>query len=226
MSAVLGTPLSRDFCGRPAAPVRILHLGLGGFVRAHAAWYTEHAPDADRWGIAAFSNSNTAIADRLTAQNGLYTLVVRAADGDHREVIGSLAAAHRGGDHAAWLAYWRRPELAVVTLTVTEAGYTCTADGRLDTELPSVQADIAALRADPEAPVHTAAARLLAGLAARTRSGGGPVAIVPCDNLPGNGRVTARVVRELAEAIGMAPLRAAADHASYVTSVVDRITPY
>ena len=41
--------------GRPPAPVRILHLGLGNFVRAHLAWYTEHAPDAADWGIAAFT---------------------------------------------------------------------------------------------------------------------------------------------------------------------------
>ena len=40
--------------GRPAAPVRIAHLGLGNFFRAHQAWYTEHAPDAADWGIAAF----------------------------------------------------------------------------------------------------------------------------------------------------------------------------
>ena len=41
--------------GRPAAPVRIVHLGLGNFFRAHQAWYTEHAPDAAEWGIAAFT---------------------------------------------------------------------------------------------------------------------------------------------------------------------------
>ena len=29
-----------------AAPVRIVHLGVGNFYRAHAAWYTHHAPDA------------------------------------------------------------------------------------------------------------------------------------------------------------------------------------
>ena len=32
--------LSRASDGRPAAPVRIVHLGLGNFFRAHQAWYT------------------------------------------------------------------------------------------------------------------------------------------------------------------------------------------
>ncbi len=32
--------------GRAAAPVRLVHLGLGNFFRAHQAWYTEHARTA------------------------------------------------------------------------------------------------------------------------------------------------------------------------------------
>ncbi|MEV0612566.1 mannitol dehydrogenase family protein [Nonomuraea sp. NPDC050404] len=202
-------PLNRAADGRPAAPVRMLHLGLGGFFRAHQAWYTEHAPDAARWGIAAFTGRSTDVVARMSAQDCLYTLVTRGSDGDSFEVIGSVAAVHAGGDHSDWLAYWRRPELAVVTLTVTEAAYT------------KPGADLAALRADPEAPVRSVAGRLAAGLAARRRAGGGPVAIVPCDNLPGNGEVAARMVGELAGAAGLRT-----SDASYVTTMVDRITPY
>ncbi|MEV0381301.1 mannitol dehydrogenase family protein [Nonomuraea sp. NPDC050643] len=212
--------LNRAAIARPAAPVRILHLGLGGFFRAHQAWYTEHAPDSAAWGIAAFTGRSTRIAERLAAQDGLYTLVTRARDGDAFEVIGSVTDVRPGGDHGTWLAYWRRPELAVVTLTVTEAGYTRGPGGGLDLTWPEVAADVAALRADPGAPVGTAAGRLVAGLVARRHTGGGPVAIVSCDNLPGNGEVTARVVEELAEAAGLR----AGGH--YVTTMVDRITPY
>ena len=41
--------LDRGRDGRPVAPVRIVHLGLGNFFRAHAAWYTNRAPDASDW---------------------------------------------------------------------------------------------------------------------------------------------------------------------------------
>ncbi|MFJ4622446.1 mannitol dehydrogenase family protein [Streptomyces sp. NPDC088812] len=218
---------SRSRDARQAAPVRILHLGLGGFFRAHQAWYTDRAPDADRWGIAAFSGRRPELAHALAAQDGLYTLVTRDSDRDRHELVSSLSAAHPGGDHAAWLAYWERPALAVVTLTVTEAGYTRAggvADS-LDTGRADVAADIAALRADVRAPGATAAARLLGGLAARRAAGHGPVALVSCDNLPGNGRVLHRVVREFAEATGRPELVAAAGDASYVTTMVDRITP-
>lgn len=94
-------PLTRAAGGRPAAPVRMLHLGLGGFFRAHQAWYTEHAPDASRWGIAAFSGRSTGLVTRLAAQGGVYTLVTRGADGDAFEVIGSVTAVHGGGEHGS-----------------------------------------------------------------------------------------------------------------------------
>ena len=60
--------------------VRIVHLGLGGFFRAHQAWYTGAAPDAADWGIAAFTGRSRALADELDRQDGLYTLVVRGPD--------------------------------------------------------------------------------------------------------------------------------------------------
>ena len=99
-----GKELSRRAgVGRAAAAVRLVHLGLGNFFRAHQAWYTEHALDAEAWGIAAFSGRSRTLPDKLTAQEGLYTLVTRAADGDRFEVISSLSAAYAGVDHDAWL---------------------------------------------------------------------------------------------------------------------------
>jgi fructuronate reductase len=205
--------------------VRIAHLGLGNFFRAHQAWYTEHAPDASEWGIAAFTGRRADMAEALQPQEGLYTLVTRGADGDSFEVVSSLSAAHAASDHDAWLGYLRSPELSLVTLTVTEAGYQTGADGGLDQELPDVQADIESLRDNASGPVRTAPGRLVSGLLARAAAGGGPIAIVPCDNLPGNGEVAARVVREMAEAVGPEAVSAVDRLAAFVTTMVDRITP-
>ncbi|MFB4263761.1 mannitol dehydrogenase family protein [Nonomuraea sp. GTA35] len=211
-------PLTRAADGRPAAPVRMLHLGLGGFFRAHQAWYTEHAPDASRWGIAAFTGRSTDLAARLAAQDGIYTLVTRGAGGDAFEVVSSVTAVHGGGEREEWLAYWRRPELAVVTLTVTEAGY---ARHHSEEGQDAGESTTGGPGPNPGPALGTVAGRLAAGLAARRRAGGGPVAIVSCDNLPGNGELTRRMVDELAQAAG---LRLA--DAAYVTTMVDRITPY
>jgi fructuronate reductase len=211
--------------GRAAAPVRLVHLGLGNFFRAHQAWYTDHAPDAEDWGIAAFSGRRAELAEALTAQDGLYTLVTRAEDRDRFDVVSSLSRAHPAADHDAWLRYLASPDVRAVTLTVTEAGYLRGADGGLDRDRPEIQADAEALKADPGAVVRTAPARLLAGLAARRRADAGPLALVPCDNLPDNGAVAARVLRDLAEMVDPSLNAWLTEVVGTVTTMVDRITP-
>ncbi len=104
---------------RPAAPVRLLHLGLGNFFRAHAAAYTAAAPDSAEWGIAAFGGRSGDLAQRLARQDGLYTLVVRGPVADEFSVIASISAAEADG----WRHRFTAPDLAAVTVTVTEFGY-------------------------------------------------------------------------------------------------------
>ena len=213
----------------PAPPVRHVHLGLGNFFRAHQAWYSSHAPDAAQWGIAAFtgrgSQRSSAVASALSAQDGLYTLITRASDGDRFETITSIARVHTADDHAAWLGYFADPLVQVVTSTITEAGYLRAADGGLDAGQPEIVAEVAALRRDLTVPVRTAPARLVAGLAARRQAGGGPLTMVPCDNLPGNGPAVARVIGDLAELVDPSLPGWIADNVAYVTTMVDRITP-
>ncbi|MFI2557124.1 mannitol dehydrogenase family protein [Nocardia farcinica] len=211
--------------GSPAPPVRLVHLGLGNFFRAHQAWYTAHAPDASEWGIAAFTGRGPASADTLARQDGLYTLITRAATGDEFETISTVSEVHPAADHDAWLRLLARPQVAVVTMTVTEAGYTRNGSGGLDLADRLVAADIDALRADPRARVSTAVGRLVAGLAARWAAGTGELAVVPCDNLPGNGPVLAGLVTEFADLIRPDLSRWIETNVCFVTTAVDRITP-
>lgn len=214
-----------------AAPVRLVHLGLGNFFRAHQAWFTAHAADADAdaWGYAAFGGRGSALADRLAEQDGLYSLVTRTAGGDTAEVVCSISAVHGADDHAAWLEHFTSANLAAVTLTVTEAGYhTRSAPGGaigIDLADRQIAADVQALRTDLSAPVRSAPGRLVAGAAARCRAGLGPVALVPCDNLPANGSVAALAVAELAGAVDAGLAGDVAGMFAPVTTVVDRITP-
>jgi fructuronate reductase len=212
--------LTRD----AAPPVRIVHLGLGNFFRAHQAWYTSAAPDADRWGIAAFTGRSRSLADELTAQGGLYTLIVRGPESDEFLVPGAVARAHAGTDLTAWRDSVARPEVAVLTLTVTEAAYLRGRDGRLDDTRDDVRHDVAALRRG-HGEVTTVPGKLVAGLAARRTAGGGPLAVVSCDNLPGNGEATAGVVADLAALADPALGRWIRDAVAFPTTMVDRITP-
>jgi fructuronate reductase len=210
--------------GRAAAPVRIVHLGLGNFFRAHQAWYTDRAADGDEWGIAAFTGRSAAMADTLRPQEGLYTLITKAADGDQFDVISSIAAVH-AADDPAWSQYWRSPDLAVVTFTVTEAAYLRGSDGRLDASRPDVQADLDAITSGSPQAARTVPGRVVAGLLVRRAAGAGPLTLLPCDNLPQNGAALAAVVDDVANAVDTDLAAWIADTVAFGTTMVDRITP-
>ena len=205
-------------------PVRIVHLGLGNFFRAHQAWYTAHSSDAAAWGIAAFTGRSTNLADALSDQDGLYTLVVRSADDDTAEIIPSISHAYPGTDLARLFGYLADPGVAIVTLTVTEAGYLFDR-GELNVRDPAVRADLDAWAAGHRTELRTVPARLAAALAARRDAGAGAIAIVPCDNLPDNGRVARTVVAGFASLVDSGLAEWIYDEVEFVTTMVDRITP-
>jgi fructuronate reductase len=208
------------------APVRMVHLGLGAFHRAHQAWWTGVVSREDPWGIAAFTGRNPAAATLLAAQGGLYTLVVRAAEGDQAEEVSSISRAVDGADTAAFTSCLADPAVRVLTLTVTEAGYRRRGDGGLDFADPAVAADRQALGVRTGGvPVRTIPGRILRGLRARRDADAGPLAVVPCDNLIDNGAALRRVVLELAETIDLPLVTWIAESVSFVSTAVDRITP-
>jgi fructuronate reductase len=210
----------------PPAPVRIVHLGLGAFARAHLLWYTQRANEvggAEQWGVAAFTGRSAAAAEALARQDGRYTLLVRSPEGDAPTTIDALVAVHDGADADAWREYFRRREVGVVTLTVTEAGYRRTSAGELDRHAPEVASDIERLRAGSAAV--TAPGRLVDGLRARRSAGVGPIAVVSCDNLPDNGRVARRVTLDLAAAVDETLAGWIEENVAFVSTMVDRITP-
>ncbi|MFC0529206.1 mannitol dehydrogenase family protein [Phytohabitans kaempferiae] len=202
--------------------MRIVHIGLGNFFRAHQAWYTEHAPDADRWGIAAFGGRGGHLAATLSEQDCLYTLRI-AGEPTRHEVISSISHAHtaRAGDQ--WRMYLRSPQLAVVTLTVTEAASALTPGGQVDLNHEDLRNDIERLRAGSQP--RTVPGRLADGLRARQAADGRPLAVVSCDNLAGNGARAKQVVTAVADAVDPALSRWIAANISWVSTVVDRITP-
>jgi fructuronate reductase len=218
--------LSRSLPDTPtAAPVRIVHLGIGNFHRAHQAWYTAHSPDADQWGIAAFTGRRTDMADALRPQQGLYTLITRSGEGDSFELIGALSAVHAAAEHEAYLDYLGRAEVAIITITVTEAAYLRGADGHLDAGQDVIVSDLEALWSDPRSPVASLPARLVAGLVARRASGAAALTILSCDNLPENGAVTKTVVQDFAALVEETLSGWIDSHVDFATSMVDRITP-
>jgi fructuronate reductase len=202
---------------------RIVHLGLGAFHRAHQAWYTARAADAELWSIAAFTGRSPQAAEELAAQDGLYTLIERTAEDDSAEIMSTIVEAQPGSNVARLKRLLADPATAVVTITVTETAYRLGGDGAPDASDPIVAEDIAALREgrDPE----TVLGRLVAGLAARRDAGAPGLAVVPCDNIPDNGPFVRAGVLGLAAEADRGLAAWINVEVSFVSTSVDRITP-
>lgn len=215
--------------GRPAYDRRavvpgIVHLGLGAFHRAHQAVHIEAclAAGARDWGICGVSLRRADTRDALAPQDGLYTLAARDAGGEALQVIGALVERIVAPEAPGrLLARMADPGVRIVSLTVTEKGYTADiAAGRLRADLPEVAADLA----DPANPA-TAMGLIVAALARRRAAGIAPFTVLSCDNLPGNGAMVQRILVDYAGRIDPALARFIETDVACPATMVDRITP-
>lgn len=201
--------------GRSGAPphIRIVHLGLGAFHRAHQAVYTQLVAPAGDWGIAAFTGRSAAPAE-LVEQNGVYTVVTPDEDA---LVVDRIAAVASGSDRRRLRDALAASAVTALTLTITERGY---AGPHEDTE---VQRDIVRLRAG-DAPL-TAPGRIVDALAARRGNRAGPLTVLSCDNLPRNGSRIRSTLLAIASEVDESLAHWIANDLAFPSSVVDRITP-
>lgn len=222
------TPLTALLHQRKSLTTGIVHLGLGNFHRAHQAVYTAAALAAQDgpWGILGVANRSGAIAAAMRRQDLRYGVLEISPDSSKVTIpavhTGAIVAADNPnvvvdaiGNHGT----------AIVTLTVTEHGYTYSPrTHRLDIDSPAVQADLTA----GSAPV-TSIGQIVRGLQRRATTHAGPITILSCDNLSDNGSHTARLVREFIEALPageQSDLLPFLDHAvTFPNTMVDRIVP-
>ncbi len=193
----------------PITPAKqIVHIGLGAFHRAHQAWYTAQVSKNTEWGIVAFTGRSPKAAEELAAQNGRFTLVTRSVEGDQFEVIDSIVRAEDGNNTQVFVDAITDPATAIVTLTITEAGYGMDANGHVDT-------------VNPPASLH----RLAVALETRRRVNGLPIAVVSCDNMPSNGALLKVAMTDLFASFGAESTDWLNTQVSFVSTSIDRITP-
>ncbi|UVL86548.1 mannitol dehydrogenase family protein [Pseudomonas sp. B21-028] len=217
----------------PAYPVGdirqgIAHIGVGGFHRAHQAYYTDAlmntGADLD-WAICGVGlrAEDRRARDDLAGQDYLFTLY-ELGDTDDTEVrvIGAINDMLLAEDGAQVLIdKLADPQIRIVSLTITEGGY-CIDDsnGEFMAHLPQIQHDLA----HPEAPT-TVFGFLCAALAKRRAAGTPAFTLMSCDNLPHNGAVTRKALLAFATRHD-AELAQWIDHnVSFPNAMVDRITP-
>src|SRR5664280_1863480 len=122
--------LSTPGYDRSALRVGIVHLGVGGFHRAHQAMYLDRLMNqglALDWAICGVGvlPADSRMRAALQAQDGLYTLVRKSADGTYdARVIGSIVEYLLAPDDPERvIERMTDPLVRIVSLTVTEGGY-------------------------------------------------------------------------------------------------------
>jgi mannitol 2-dehydrogenase len=207
--ALRGIPVPVYDRGRLAP--RIVHIGVGGFHRAHFALYThELAATGSDWGIVGLGllPHDVEMAEALGAQDHLYTLIEKGNGEPAAEVIGSIIGfVHAPAGHDAAVAEMiAAPTTSVLSLTVTEAGY-----------------------ADPTSEQSAAGPttfdRVAVALAARRDRGAGPLTIMSFDNMPGNGTAARRATVSAAARFEPELPGWVEENCTFPNSMVDRITP-
>ena len=108
----------------------IVHIGVGGFHRAHQAVYINEllkTPGAEQWGICGVGllEGNRGLRDILKQQDYLYTLTVRHPNGQiDNKVIGSMIDfLFAPEDKQAVINKLAHSDTHIVSLTITEGGY-------------------------------------------------------------------------------------------------------
>ncbi len=206
----------------------IVHLGLGGFHRAHMARYThdlmQDDPGALAFGIvgAGLLPADQRMHDALAPQDGLYTLVERDAAGETITIVASLSdVISAGSSTAALLAALDSPDIRIVSLTVTEHGYCLNrATKRLDAAHPLIQRDLAT----PHSPA-SALGVLVETLRRRRAARLPPPTLLTCDNIQHNGDVLRDAVLALAELQDPSLVQWIEAEVAFPSTMVDRITP-
>jgi len=178
-------------------PVGIVHLGIGAFHRAHQAVYTEEAiaQAGGDWGICGATQRSRDVVDVLAPQDGLYSMAVRGDGPERLRVVASVREVRWAlEDPDGLLERIADPSIALITLTVTEKAYhRDPATDRLALDDPDIAADL------EHGTSRTVIGQLVQGLERRRRVGGAPITVLCCDNLPSNGRVLSKLVREFVE---------------------------
>ncbi len=205
----------------------IVHIGLGNFHRAHMAVYMDDLFAmglSHDWAIlgAGVRPADAGMRAALKAQDCLSTVIELDPKGKRARRVGSMIDfLPVDPANGPLIAAMSRPEIRIVSLTVTEGGYFVNpATGQFDPTSPEIVADAK----DPAYPA-TAFGAIVAALKARRGSKVKPFTVISCDNLPGNGHVTRAAVVGLARLADPDLADWIEANVAFPNGMVDRITP-
>ena len=205
----------------------IVHVGVGGFHRAHQASYLDdllRGADAADWSLCgvALLPRDELIFRTMRQQDCLYTVVRRSRGGDSAQVMGSIMEILFAPENPeAVMEKMASPECRIVSLTITEGGYYFNqGTGRFDDSHPDIIHDLA----DPSHPVGVFG-YIAEALARRKARGMKPFTLQSCDNIQGNGDVLKTMFLAFCTLRDGALAAWVAQNGAFPNSMVDGIVP-
>jgi mannitol 2-dehydrogenase len=212
---------------RASVDVGIVHVGVGGFHRAHEAVYVDRllALGELRWGICGVGTqpSDRRMRDVLREQDRLFTVLAKHPDGRlEPRVVGSLVEhLYAPDDTEAVIERMAAATTRIISLTITEGGYSVDpATGCFTPDEPAVLIDLQ----------RTAAPLTVFGLVTeaivrRRARRVPPFSVVSCDNVAQNGVVAREAFSGYASLVDERLGDWVRSEVPFPSSMVDRITP-
>ncbi len=213
---------------REANKTGIVHIGVGGFHRAHQASYLHQLRqlgEASDWGICGIGlrEADAKLHAIFNKQAHLYTLMIKHPDGKiEAEVIGSIVNFKMGvTDSEPVIARLANADTRIVSLTITEGGYNFNpTTGEFNFDNPDIQHELR----HPNDPI-TVYGFLTAALKRRRDNGLPAFTILSCDNIEHNGDMARKMLLAFTKVQDMGLAEWIAQKVCFPNSMVDRITP-
>ncbi|KAJ5605131.1 mannitol 2-dehydrogenase [Penicillium lagena] len=189
----------------------IVHVGVGGFHRAHLAVYVDQL--MQKHGVTDYAICgvglqpfDAAMRDALGSQDHLYTVIERSAKGSFAHVVGSINSyLFAPDDREAVIAKMAHPDTHIVSLTITESGYYYNENTHeLQNQHPDILFDL-----DP----------------ANEKQGLKPFTVMSCDNMQKNGSIARHMLVSFARLRNPEVAEWIAEQGAFPNAMVDRITP-
>jgi len=205
----------------------IVHIGLGHFHRSHFLTYLDTLLQKGLAGCGVFETDimpiNPAFRSNLEKQDYLYSVIALGHDGSRSVRINGpiLGYANAQTEPEIVLQKLVSPETKLVTMTVTEKGYTYSDDKQmLNWDDPSVKSDLEGNAVWPKTMVG------FVSLALQKRMEAGmPLTIMSCDNIPENGKVLKRCILQFCGKKYPGLVDWVEKNVAFPCTMVDRITP-
>lgn len=225
-NAPLNSAVSMPNYDRSRLQTKIVHLGFGAFHRAHQGLFTDEIArksDSD-WGYCEVNLfGGKELIKQLREQDHLYTVTEKGADKTEVKVSGSVCESlHPSLDGKdAVLEKMAEPQVAIVSMTITEKGY-CSdpSTGLLENSNPLIINDLA----NPTQPT-SAIGYIVQALRLRRDRRLTPFTVMSCDNVQENGHVAKAAVMGYVNLLDKELARWIEENVTFPCTMVDRIVP-